>query len=79
MRAKFICVGLRQSLFHHLALSTSDMESILMLCFEVAFLIAVTPAKRVSELQALSVHESCYGFLHADAGVILCLNSAVML
>ncbi len=48
------------------------------LSLKVAFLLAVTSARRVGELQALSTHEDCYRFLLDDAGVILRPTSAFL-
>ena len=51
-----------------------ESVSLQWMSLKVAFLLAITSAKRVGELQALSVHESCFRFLPGNTGVVLCLN-----
>ena len=48
------------------------------LSLKVAFLIAVASARRVGEIQALSIHESCCRFLPESAGVLLRPNPAFL-
>lgn len=55
-----------------------ETVSLQWLSLKLAFLLAITSAKRVGELQALSVQESCCRFLPEDGGVILRPNPAFL-
>ncbi|MGH0126266.1 UNVERIFIED_CONTAM: hypothetical protein FKN15_027916, partial [Acipenser sinensis] len=48
------------------------------LSMKTAILMAITSAKRVSELQALSVHSSCMRIWEDGSRVSLCTNSAFL-
>ena len=51
-----------------------ESVSLQWISLKVAFLLAITSAERVGELQALSVHESCCCILPGNTGVVLCPN-----
>ena len=48
-----------------------ESVSLQWMLLKVSFLLAITSAKRVGELQGLSVHESCCRFLPGNTGVVL--------
>lgn len=48
------------------------------LSVKTAFLLAITSARRVSELQALSVHGDCCRFFQDGSGVVLRPNPAFL-
>lgn len=55
-----------------------EVADVKWLSFKAAFLLSIASAKRVGELHALSVSESCLHWLPEDSGVILWPNPAFL-